>query len=108
MSESANNAWAFADLSSEDGLDIDQIFGNAPAADRNPFDTPPSEHPAPAEVTPPVEAHPAPTDQPQENPIAAAFTQKAVETAQKGLLEKPPVFYHKGAKEVIEDACKSQ
>ena len=104
MSESANNAWAFADLSPEDSLDIDQIFGSTPVADHNPFDTPPAEQPMPAKVTPPTEPQPAPAPLPQENPIAAAFTQKAVETAQKGLLEKPPVFYHKGAKEVIEDA----
>lgn len=38
-----------------------------------------------------------------DDPIAAAFAQKTVENAQKGLLEKPPVFYHKGAKEAIED-----
>ena len=37
------------------------------------------------------------------NPIAAAFEKKAVENAQKGLLEKPPVFFHRGAKEPIED-----
>ena len=39
-----------------------------------------------------------------ENPIAAAFEQKTAENTKKGLLEKPPVFYHKGVKEDIEDA----
>lgn len=39
-----------------------------------------------------------------ENPIAAAFEQKTAENTKKGLLEKPPVFYHKGVKEEIEDA----
>lgn len=39
-----------------------------------------------------------------ENPIAAAFEQKAVENAKQGLLEKAPVFVHKGVKEPIEDA----
>lgn len=39
-----------------------------------------------------------------ENPIAAAFEQKAVENAKQGLLEKAPVFMHKGVKEPIEDA----
>lgn len=38
-----------------------------------------------------------------ENPIAAAFEQKTAENTKKGLLEKPPVFYHKGVKEEIED-----
>lgn len=38
------------------------------------------------------------------NPLEAAFAEKTVENAQKGLLEKPPVFYHKGAKEAIEDS----
>lgn len=37
------------------------------------------------------------------NPIEAAFTQKAAENTQKGLLEKPPVFCHKNVKEPIED-----
>ena len=40
---------------------------------------------------------------PADNPIAAAFEQKTVENARTGLLEKPPVFYHKGVKEEIED-----
>ena len=39
-----------------------------------------------------------------ENPIAAAFEQKAAENAKQGLLEKAPVFVHKGVKEPIEDA----
>lgn len=38
-----------------------------------------------------------------ENPIAAAFEQKTAENTKKGLLEKPPVFYHKGVKEEIEE-----
>lgn len=43
-------------------------------------------------------------DAPLDNPIAAAFEKKTVENAQKGLLEKPPVFRHKNVKEPIEDA----
>lgn len=39
-----------------------------------------------------------------ENPIAAAFEKKTAENTKKGLLEKPPIFYHKGVKEEIEDA----
>ena len=53
-----------------------------------------------AAATPPAQ----PVSPAMENPIAAAFEQKTVENAQKGLLEKPPVFYHKNVKEPIEDA----
>ena len=45
----------------------------------------------------------APVEAPAENPIAAAFEQKTAENTKKGLLEKPPVFYHKGVKEEIDD-----
>lgn len=69
-------------------------------------ETPATPAPNPA-VAPPAE-EPAP-EQPEvsaaaENPIAAAFEQKTAENTKKGLLEKPPVFYHKGVKEEIEDA----
>lgn len=93
--------------------------------------TPPTSQPAVAPVTPPPpqpDAPAAPAEHPPQapqqkteqkqaaeaqqsgpalagnDPIAAAFAQKTVENAQKGLLEKPPVFYHKGAKEPIEDS----
>lgn len=60
---------------------------------------PPQTAPAPtqaaAPAAPPAEAA---------NPIAAAFEKKAAENTQKGLLEKPPVFFHKNVKEPIEDA----
>ena len=46
----------------------------------------------------------AAAEAPAENPIAAAFEQKTAENTKVGLLEKPPVFYHKGVKEDIEDA----
>ena len=49
------------------------------------------------------EAPKAATAEPAENPLAAAFSQKTVENAQKGLFEKPPVFCHKSAKEPITD-----
>ena len=69
-------------------------------------ETPAAPAPKPA-AAPPAEK-PAP-EQPEvsaaaENPIAAAFEQKTAENTKKGLLEKPPVFYHKGVKEEIEDA----
>ena len=57
--------------------------------------------PSPAAAQPPAASN---AEQPENNPIAAAFEKKTVENAQKGLLEKPPVFMHRGAKEPIEDA----
>lgn len=51
-----------------------------------------------------VEAAPQQSASVADNPIAAAFEQKAVENAKQGLLEKAPVFMHKGVKEPIEDA----
>lgn len=64
--------------------------------------------PAPKPTAAPPAEKPAP-EQPEVsaatgNPIAAAFEQKTAENTKKGLLEKPPVFYHKGVKEKIEDA----
>ena len=129
MSESNNNAWPFTEISDEEGLDISAIFGNStgPANQGNPFTEPaaaaaPAPAPAPQE-TPAVPAEPVPVSKPAsappaenpspaqpevsmaaENPIAAAFEQKTAENTKKGLLEKPPVFYHKGVKEDIEDA----
>ena len=128
MSET-NSAWPFEELASEDGLDIDKIFGTAPSSGSNPFETV-QEQPAPPQAapaavsTPPTAPKTAPVsrsvatpspaaaqppaasnaEQPENNPIAAAFEKKTVENAQKGLLEKPPVFMHRGAKEPIEDA----
>ena len=129
MSELNNSAWPFTEISGEEGLDINAIFGDsAGAADQgNPFDAPaaaaapaptlvPQETPAApaaaAAETKPIATAPAEkpaTAQPNastdaDNPIAAAFAQKTAENTKKGLLEKPPVFYHKGVKEDIEDA----
>ena len=130
MSElNSTNAWPFTEISAEEGLDINAIFGDSTdtANQGNPFEvqaTAAAPAPAPATqempavpaveaaapmpaVAPPKEA-PAPA-QPESNaaagnPIAAAFEQKTAENTKKGLLEKPPVFYHKGVKEDIEDA----
>ena len=130
MSElNSTNAWPFTEIPAEEGLDINAIFGDSTdTANRgNPFEvqaTAAAPAPAPATqempaapaveaaapmpaVAPPKEA-PAPA-QPESNaaagnPIAAAFEQKTAENTKKGLLEKPPVFYHKGVKEDIEDA----
>ncbi len=131
MSELNNNnsAWPFTEISAEEGLDINAIFGDcAGAADQgNPFDAPAAAAaPAPAPVPQETPAAPAaaaaetkpiataPAEKPAaaqpnasadaDNPIAAAFAQKTAENTKKGLLEKPPVFYHKGVKEDIEDA----
>lgn len=132
MSEPNNSAWPFAEIGESEGFDIDKIFGTGnSAAQADPFaaaapvsaaepapapvtqEMPPAPvaAPAPAPVTAP--AAPAPkssapekpaAEAPAENPIAAAFEQKAAENTKQGLLEKPPVFYHKGVKEDIEDA----
>ena len=130
MSElNSTNAWPFTEISAEEGLDINAIFGDSTdtANQGNPFEAQAAAAaPAPAPATqempaaPAVEAAapmpavappkevPAPA-QPESNaaagnPIAAAFEQKTAENTKKGLLEKPPVFYHKGVKEDIEDA----
>ena len=130
MSElNSTNAWPFTEIPAEERLDINAIFGDSTdtANQGNPFEvqaTAAAPAPAPATqempaapaveaaapmpaVAPPKEA-PAPA-QPESNaaagnPIAAAFEQKTAENTKKGLLEKPPVFYHKGVKEDIEDA----
>ena len=123
MSESSNSAWPFGEISDKEGLDIAAIFKDsadtvdqgdpfaAPVEPAAPAPTPrdPETPAAPASkptAAPPAEK-PAP-EQPEvsaaaENPIAAAFEQKTAENTKKGLLEKPPVFYHKGVKEEIED-----
>lgn len=133
MSE-PNNAWPFTEITESEGFDIDKIFGTGNSASQaDPFAAPapvPAAEPAPVpvvqEVPPAPVAAPAPApvaapaapapkaptpapatataEVPAENPIAAAFEQKTVENTKVGLLEKPPVFYHKGVKEEIEDA----
>ena len=130
MSElNSTNAWPFTEIPAEEGLDINAIFGDSTdtANQGNPFEvqaTAAAPAPAPATqempaapaveaaapmpaVAPPKEA-PAPAQLESNaaagNPIAAAFEQKTAENTKKGLLEKPPVFYHKGVKEDIEDA----
>ena len=120
MSEPGNSAWPFQEIPEEEGLDISAIFGNSGAAPQgDPFappaaaqSIPPSPAPVMPEITPAVAATSQPTtapiakapvEAPAENPIAAAFEQKTAENTKKGLLEKPPVFYHKGVKEEIDD-----
>lgn len=120
MSEPSNGAWPFQEIPEEEGLDISAIFGNSGAAPQgDPFappaaaqSVPPSPAPVMPEITPAVTATSQPTtapiakapvEAPAENPIAAAFEQKTAENTKKGLLEKPPVFYHKGVKEEIDD-----
>lgn len=136
MSEPNNSAWPFTELSDAEGFDINAIFGNsgANAPQGNPFEAPaavtppaavtttpimqetppaPAAAPAPAAVAPtaPTVNAPGPTqsndEAPIENPIAAAFEQKTMENTKKGLLEKAPVFYHKGVKEDIEDTSQT-
>ena len=120
MSEPSNGAWPFQEIPEEEGLDISAIFGNSSAAPQgDPFAPPAAAQSVPSpptpvaqEITPAVAATSQPTtapiakapvEAPAENPIAAAFEQKTAENTKKGLLEKPPVFYHKGVKEEIDD-----
>lgn len=120
MSEPSNGAWPFQEIPEEEGLDISAIFGDSSATPQgDPFappaavqSIPPSPAPVAQEITPAVAATSQPTtapiaeapvEAPAENPIAAAFEQKTAENTKKGLLEKPPVFYHKGVKEEIDD-----
>ena len=125
-----NSTFPFGAFGQEEELDVAAIFGGGtPASNVNPFDAPAVQQaetaalpqtaentvqsvtPVPAEVptTAPQTASTAPPAQVPfteniSNPIAEAFTQKAVENNQKGLLEKPPIFCHKNVKEPIEDA----
>ena len=72
-------------------------------------ETPPAEPVQPAGKKPTAKkatSAPTPAPAPAEeapNPLAAAFSQKTAENAQKGLFEKPPVFCHKNAREPIKD-----
>ena len=129
MSEPNSNAWPFTEISGEERLDINAIFGDSLGAANqgNPFEAPAAAAaPAPMPTPQPEPAAPVATASTPEsavvapakkiapaqpsastdadNPIAAAFEQKTAENTKKGLLEKPPVFYHKGIKEDIEDA----
>lgn len=124
MSEPGNSAWPFQEIPEEEGLDISAIFGDSSAAPQgDPFAPPAAAQSVPSPPTPvaqeitsavaatsqpttaPIVNMPAkaPAEAPAENPIAAAFEQKTAENTKKGLLEKPPVFYHKGVKEEIDD-----
>lgn len=133
MSEPNNSAWPFSEITESEGFDIDAIFGtgNSAAAQADSFAAPapvsaavlapapvaqeaptaPVAAPAPAPAAAPAAPAPkapapvkAAAEVPAETPIAAAFEQKTAENTKVGLLEKPPVFYHKGIKEDIEDA----
>lgn len=82
----------------------------APAAEQMTPTTPtqPVASPTPVAAQPvqpqtPAAQPPVSAPAPAANPIAAAFEQKTAENTRQGLLEKPPVFYHKGVKEDIED-----
>ena len=126
MSEAMNSSWPFGEMADAAGLDIEKIFGsggNAASGDANPFDVPqaqlapasveriPAEEKAEETESPAAneeESRPASLQEvspeaPAANLLEAAFTQKTVENAQKGLFEKPPVFCHKSAKEPIAD-----
>ena len=129
---SDQSSFPFGDFGKEEGLDVAAIFGGGtPASNENPFEALAAQQmkpaapstpstPAPAAqnaAAQPVQTAPAvsvPAELPQSapptevpNPIEAAFTQKTVENTQKSLLELPPVFVHKNAREPIEDASQT-
>ena len=63
MSDS-NNMWPFQEISAEEGLDINEIFGTgtssgAAAPEANPFQVPQQAVPAPEAATPRVEQPPS-------------------------------------------------
>lgn len=101
----------FEELSAEEGLDIASIFGeSAQKADENPFETatlqeapaaPKASTKEPEEAA--TSAAPQKEEEPEENPLAAAFAQTAAENTQMGLFEKAPIFSYGNAKETIED-----
>ena len=99
MRENNTSAWPFAEITDSEGLDIESIFGKPSegANQENPFEVPaaaPAVSCSPDPVSAPVTA---PAEEAiVNNPIAAAFEQKTAENTKTGLLEKPPVFYHKG------------
>ena len=116
MNES--NSSVFTELD-DDGLDIEAIFGSGSAGSENPFEAPESaqeiteeKQKAPAEQQTTETPLPAPEKktekaEPEKKeipaPISATFENKTQENTQKGLYDKLPIFYHKGAKETIED-----
>lgn len=111
----SENSSIFTELE-DDGLDIEAIFGGGTASTENPFETPEPDQKqeAPAaqkaeETPPPAPEKKAATGKEEKKageaaePISAAVETKAQENSQKGLYDKLPIFYHKGAKETIED-----
>ncbi|WP_300820437.1 hypothetical protein [uncultured Oscillibacter sp.] len=80
-----------------------QAAENTPAQAAQTAPAAPAPTPAPAAPAAPQPAPPAETS----NPIEAAFAQKTVENTQKSLLELPPVFVHKNAREPIEDTSQT-
>ena len=80
MSDS-NNMWPFQEISAEEGLDINEIFGTgtssgAAAPEANPFQVPQQAVPAPEAATPRVEQPPTSPAAPQaEQPPAPQRSQ---------------------------------
>ena len=115
MRENNTSAWPFAEITDSEGLDIESIFGQPSdrATQANPFEVPAAAPAAAQENAPTVSCSPASVsasvaartaEVTADNPIVAAFEQKTAENTKTGLLEKPPIFYHKGVKEDIADA----
>ena len=111
---SENNS-IFTELE-DDGLDIEAIFGSGTASTENPFETPEPDRKQEASREQKAEDTPPPAPEKKTatvkeekkagepaDPISAAVESKSQENSQKGLYDKLPIFYHKGAKETIED-----
>jgi len=116
MNESSSSVFTELD---DDGLDIEAIFGSSNAGSENPFEAPEpaqetteekqeaSAEQQAAETSPPAPEKKTEKVKPEKkeipDPISAAFESKTQENTQKGLYDKLPIFYHKGAKETIKD-----
>ena len=111
----SENSSIFTELE-DDGLDIEAIFGGGTASAENPFETPEPDRKQEASTEQKAEDTPPPAPEKKTatvkeekkagepaDPISAAVETKAQENSQKGLYDKLPIFYHKGAKETIED-----
>lgn len=99
----------FRELSAEEGLDIDAIFGSsAPATASNPFEQAEMQTISAAPVQSVSDSKPSAQAKTQQaetviNPLEAAFAQQNMDNTRQGLFEKLPVFSYGSAKEDIAD-----
>ena len=93
MSDS-NSMWPFQEISAEEGLDINEIFGTgtssgAAAPEANPFQAPQQAVPAPEAATPHVEQPPtspaaSQAEQTRDDPRRRACTQQSAGSSFRG------------------------